>query len=723
MEENSQLEEKLRKLQEDLDKSEAKRCDLEALQRTTNSALLVARDNLAVVTTSQSIASRNFEAEQTVQRLQSIWGEIGTEAAKRQNAIKNIERCLEDTCTRELEEALSQKALYEDEIKTLSVKLVTMQKAMGVQSVEDNVSDSGLLSTVERLREQVGIIEPSYHSSITRRTKALNELHDLMNILALDKTKVPRDLQTLLEQNCPLQADQVKSSIDFVGFPQNSLKPPFLSSCESHVRKLRVQKSLVLVRNRELQQEISDLIEEMHLSSSEAFDLVDGFLRRKNASIPAWWDPSFGERALQDMSAKKYIADPTETFSNHLEFMKKSFDRASSCRRSVSDALKSVIERAQKALLDIVGREFDASEAYAGFHDALFRLPALSKDLILSCISEMEALIDGIDAMTQSEIEALTVVWEALKVPPGDRRGFWGDMEKFDSTKRSGDAALFSQEVVTMVKSNEEWMKSASRRASEVYHNLDKKLEKLGGIHKEVEKLRSKQDTKSKILSLDSEIRIMNAKLFDFEEHCGKHRLLTKKTSGGALLKEERFRKQMQSKFSSNLRQLASLLQSWESQENSTFDASLLSDDVRMLLKEPNQMDSWVEERTTLMGLRTVISKTPNKRSRTEIDSKPSSRHASGLTPPRKRQAKCRPNFPAKPPVGRNRVKTAPDGGNKPRTNQGLSDIDTNAKQGKARKRSKTRNSSSLRPFESILSSMTSPTHESDNIDMQQNKY
>ena len=60
---------------------------------------------------------------------------------------------------------------------------------------------------------------------------------------------------------------------------------------------------------------------------------------------------------------------------------------------------------------------------------------------------------------------------------------------------------------------------------------------------------------------LDSEIRIMNAKLIDFEElQCNKQRLLSKKNGGAGLLKEERFRKQMQSKFVSNLKQLANLL-------------------------------------------------------------------------------------------------------------------------------------------------------------------
>ena len=76
-------------------------------------------------------------------------------------------------------------------------------------------------------------------------------------------------------------------------------------------------------------------------------------------------------------------------------------------------------------------------------------------------------------------------------------------------------------------------------RATEVYINLDQRLEKLRGIHQEVERLRSKQDAKSKILSLDSDIRIMNAKLVVFEEHCNKQRLFEQENKWGSTFVNE----------------------------------------------------------------------------------------------------------------------------------------------------------------------------------------
>ena len=192
---------------------------------------------------------------------------------------------------------------------------------------------------------------------------------------------------------------------------------------------------------------------------------------------------------------------------------------------------------------------------------------------------------------------------------------------------------------------HESWMVDAVNSATESYRKMGIRLSKLEGINKEVEKLRSKQDLKSQILSLDSEIRIMNAKLLDFEElQCSKQRLLTKKIGGSTLLKEERFRKQMQSKFLSNLKQLVSSLRSWEKEGNGRFDNSLLSDDVRELLKEDtDQMENWVDMRTKLMRLRTV--KAPVLKNRSKENLSPNHRqterhnvrYASGLTPPRKR--------------------------------------------------------------------------------------
>ena len=293
--------------------------------------------------------------------------------------------------------------------------------------------------------------------------------------------------------------------------------------------------------------------------------------------------------------------------------------------------LREIVTRAQKTLLDIVERELDASEAHASFHDALFRLPPLSKEFIEACITEMDALVSGVETMSQSEIEALTVVWEALNVSMRSRGQFWSKIDDSTKAMETTTESPFDEVLRTCADDKEQWVLTAVKNCRSSYKRLETRLYKLESIHGEVEKLRSRQDSKSRIISLDSELRILSARLSDFEDKkCNKQRLLTKKSGSSALLKEERYRKQMQGKYSSTLEQLSSLLKKWKETEGSTFESNLLSNEVRAMLQDANGGGgNWVEKRTEFMHLRMVqsaVKRKPEKQSR--------------LTPPRKRLLK-----------------------------------------------------------------------------------
>lgn len=299
-------------------------------------------------------------------------------------------------------------------------------------------------------------------------------------------------------------------------------------------------------------------------------------------------------------------------------------------RSQLSTVLREIVTRAQKTLLDIVEGELDASEAYASFHDALFRLPPLSQEFVEACITEMDALVSGVETMAQSEIEALTVVWEALNVSMKDRGLFWSKIDDFTKTMEAATASPFDEVLRTCAEDKEQWVLTAVRNCRSSYKRLEARLFKLERIHTEVERLRSKQDSKSRIISLDSELRILSARLSDFEDKkCNKERLLTKKFGSAALLKEERYRKQMQGKYSATLEQLAASLQEWKDREGSAFDNNLLSNEVRALLQSADGSGNWVEKRTEFMHLRMVqsaVKRKPEKLTR--------------LTPPKKRPPK-----------------------------------------------------------------------------------
>lgn len=677
-----QLEEALRSKDKIVEESKSKVRDLETALQSLQNELSSAKENLAVANVSLDQMDRRIDAEQSVQRLQVVWKELGVDPGVREESRAKIARCLEDTCARELETALSLKTASEKEIASLSDQMKIMRRALGApfDYDENSSGDSTILGSLSSLRQQYDMLENPFQFASARREKIIKDAASLSIALDIAVETLPMDLQVLLEGSTgtfnDVSAPTGASGLDantkagtMTAWPPNCLEPRFLTLCEGHIANLRVKKSELLVNTRERQQSIAAVVQTMHLSHTEALEIVEGWIRQCNSSIPSWWDSNIAEDILRDIAQSKFLSSPTVAIAQHLAILGDALEESASCRKKVSEKLKSAIETAQRTLLDIVGRELDASEAYTGFQDALFRLPALSKDLILSCVSELEALIDGIEAMTRSEIEALTVVWEALKAPAEDRSDFWGMLEKTDAlVSRSDSKNSLMMEKGKMISSSEVWMDSAIRRSSEVHQKMEPKLAKLSEIHQEVERLRSKQDTKSQILSLDAEIRVMNAKLVDFEDfQCDKQRLLTKKNGGSALLKEERFRKQMQAKFASNLEQLANLLRAWEKRENTPFDASALSEDVRMLLNEPEKMEEWVEKRTKFMSLRTVKMQSPapknvavaaSKHPATRQPEKAGSRNLSSLTPPRKRKAQSQTNpltfrddNRAKPPI------------------------------------------------------------------------
>ena len=635
---------------------------LEASLNSARAQMSASKENLAVAKASLKTGGENNDAKNTMSQLQRIWEELGADDSLREDAQKRIEFCLEDTCASLLENATTMKRSTEKEINSLSRRLRMTKRALGLSYEEHRGSHSRTLTkTLNDLKEELRKLEVPYRFASARRRKLIEGATSLSTTLGLSTSELHDDLKVLLQhgtgedRNVSKQWGNKDSTNEDTklgmedSLPAKCLETAFLTRCEGHVSELRVAKSEMLLKSRDHQQKIAVFMTKMHLNTKQSLSLIGDWVKRNVAQNPAWWDSKLADEILSDLSQGKYLPLSSAKHSKHLELMNRAMSSSAESRQSVSETLKSVIEHAQKTLLGIVGRDIDASEAYAGFHNALVRMPPLSKNLIQACNSELESLIDGIEALAQTETEALTVVWEALKVSQKERREFWSMLEKSKSSAGLDNENPFSNKTISGISSHEGWIVNAVQSATTLNRTLKRRLRKLEGINNEVERLRSKQDTKSQILSLDSEIRIMNAKLLDFEElKCNKERLLTKK-GGATLLKEERFRKQMQTKFLAKLKQLVSLLQSWESKEKARFDDSLLSDDVRELLKEDtDQMDSWVDMRTKLMRLRTV--KAPVLRNRTnEISSHRSqqmarhnSRHGTGLpppTPPRKRKA------------------------------------------------------------------------------------
>jgi len=555
-------------------------------------------------------------AEEILQNIQAIWRELGVSMEYREGIRNEIENCLDVTCLKKLDEAKNLKEKSEKELQHLQSELDIMRCRLALSSDDNSDGDSGkLLERIEELRQLKASLEPTFENAKERSDSILKQVEELCSALDLTNTDLADELKNLRE--------------DATG--EGSLSDDFLARCEQHLSGLRVRKSEMMVRNANMLKETFSLVSNMNLSETQILPLVVHSRKRRAMPMPEWWSEDSASTIAEAVSAPGGIVRVGCSFYDHLSLVNEALVSLSQGRQILSKALGNLVERAQKTLLETVDGEMDASEAYASFHETLFRLPPLSKELIHACIAEVNALLSGVEDMTQSEIEALTVVWEALDVSSSDRGKFWGEVDEAVTTIETGPGGPFDEVVKACLVDGEEWVMGVVRDATKSYRQLETRLFKLERIHKEVERLRARQDAKSKIISLDSEVKILSAKLSEFEDRkCSKQRLLSKKTGSSNLLKEERFRKQMQQKFTSKLEQLAKLLTTWREDEQDAFDTNLLSEEVRLLLDNSDQMDEWVERRTEFMHLRTVKT---SKRGTCTMD------REAGQQPPRKRQA------------------------------------------------------------------------------------
>jgi predicted nucleic acid-binding Zn-ribbon protein len=563
-------------------------------------------------------------SETFLEKTQALWQELGVEHSHREAIRQQIESCLEDTCARKLEEQSTLKEETAAAISRVEGELSSMQRALGLSTNRMGAEvDMKLLKRLDWLKQEQDKLRPAFASAVERREKIAQDAEELTHSMALSSEALSHELRTLLQEKTGLSSDDVTPSY-------RDLSNNFLSRCEEDVSSLRLRKARILVRNTEVKNDAHKLVQEMNLCEEDVINMSIHSIKQRLEELPSWWDQASARTVASCIVQSNGIINATQTFSSHMEIFHESLSSIANGRRKLSSVLREIVTRAQKTLLDTVDQELDASEAYASFHDALFRLPALSKEFVEACITEIDALISGVEAMSQSEIEALTVVWEALNVSMSERGKFWTEIDESTKAMESSTESPFDAVLRICVLDKEQWVLAAVKNSRSSYRKLEARLFKLERIHREVEKRRSRQDSKSRIISLDSELRLLSARLSDFEDKkCNKQRLLTKKSGSSALLKEERFRKQMQGKYASSLEQLASLLKKWKEEEGHSFDPNLLSDEVRALLNNADGADNWVEKRTEFMHLRTVKSAMKRKPER-----------PTRLTPPRKRQVK-----------------------------------------------------------------------------------
>ena len=689
-----QKDDEIERLRSEVERSAKAKERAEASARETNIKLeraqvdlCVSKEKLTVADVALKRSGGAKEAEETLASLQNIWREVGISVQDREISRMQIDRCLENTCSRLLGDASQMRSQARADIAQQRQRLVGIYQALGLadmaatfkasiatDDVNSNPSDGTLMQHLGALNEKLDLIMPTYGAALDRRSNLAAEASSLIKALhPLNEEKLSNNIKSMIKSkragekrrraqmpvestpaaksakkrredmfknvegivraleegngnDDPMQIDDGEQArfldnatpVDEILLSieaPSSLSESFLDQCENDIKQLRLMKTDILVSNGDLRSQTQILAKEMHLRARDVVSLVVHSTKKQRRDFPSWWNPKVVDDVCHIVTSKDAVVRADDLFTKHLHFVRQCLEIVASGRRSLSQTLKSVVERAYKTLLTAVDGETYASEAYDSFHEALFRLPPLSKEHIRACIDEMETLVTAVEAMSQSEIEALTVVWDAVSITSTERGTFWSDVEEAVASVQAQGDGPFADVAKASGADLEDWIRSSAVDAKKIYRHLNTRLFKLGRIHEEVEAQRSKQDAKSKIISLDSEVRILSAKLSDFEEKASsKQRLLTKKMNSTALLKEEKFRKQMQSKFAAKLEVLGRLLQDWERNEGTGFDASLLSDDVRILLSNSDKSGTWIEQRTAFMHLRTAHQKHGSKR-------------------------------------------------------------------------------------------------------------
>jgi len=450
-------------------------------------------------------------------------------------------------------------------------------------------------------------LSPQIKSSKDERERILKEVEEIVN--ALDAPNAHSvELQSYggkLLERLAREDDSIPTISE--DSPPGSLSNAFLDDCDKDIKSLKAIKSQTHVSNAMIRNDARQIAKDMHLRSHELLPVVVASITARMKKLPTWWNIETATEVSRSILSKEAVICVKESFTKHLCSILESLKSISGSRKCLTDILNKVVREAQVVLLSTVESEIGSTEAHSSFQLALNRLPSLSKEYAQACVDEIHQLLGAVDAMTQSEIEALTVLWEAFGVGISQRGLFWDKIEDMASDASEPIDNPFSQLLTAYGIDTEEWIYEITNKSVNFYIVLRAKLLKLSIVHNEVEKLKSQQDLKSSIITVDSEIRMMNAKLAEFEAKASdRQRLTNKKINSATLLEEERFRRQIQASFSTKLQNLANKLHDWEEIEGYPFDYTILSDEVKVLLENRDKSKEWVEQRTAFMHLKTV---------------------------------------------------------------------------------------------------------------------
>jgi hypothetical protein len=608
-------------------------------------------EQMALLRSQQKLTESTDETAQMLRQLQEVMAAIGMSREERDTVRMKLEHCVEDACARMLDDAKTQRDRKSQQVDSLRKRLVQMHDALGVE-LQLPATQHSLSNELATLESKLRKIQPQFNAAVERRSRLLNDVTNLASDFG--ETNLSGNLRQLVQQNSTLGAkrarphsitaqqrvsmassregrakllqnveamingletikeetiaDDMPSASELTLMKPGSLSDAFLDDCEREIKKMKHVRSDRLLSNVEKCDHVRSMTKQMHVGKNDLPPIIAYGLRKRKQGVPSWWDEGTTEMVYSALFRQGSIL-VNESFTDHLTLMLQTLQAISHGRQLLSSALRTVIDESHGALLATAEGcgMVNAEDLSRSLQEALQHLPPLSKEHSKACIDEMQMLNEAAEAVAQSEVETLTVLWEGLNVSSNQRGKFWGELEDSTTKLQMKTAGPFDHILRECPPEVEEWVLKSISDATKVQKLLRIRVMKLKRIQEEVERLKKKQEAKNGIMSLNSELNVLNAKLVDFEEKASdKQRLLNKKANSSSLLEEERYRKQMQAMFVSKLEALRQELTVWEENEGQIDDADMLSEVVKSMLENSHRIDAWMNEKTRLMHLRTT---------------------------------------------------------------------------------------------------------------------
>ena len=611
-------------------------------------------ERLALLRSQQKLTESTDETSQMLYQLQEVMTAIGMSKEERNVVREKLENCVEDACARMLDDAKRQRDHKDQEVDSLRKRLVQMYDALGIEFQTPTTYSTSLSNELLALESKRRKIQPQFDVAVERRARLVREVTKLVSDFG--DANLTDNLRQLIEQNTSSRdmkrtrphsisarqrvsmassregrakllqnveamingletineeataAEELPLGNELPFLKSSCLSESFLDSCDRDIAQMKQMQSDRLLSNVEKCDQLRVMLKQMHVGKNELPSIIMYGLRKRKWGVPTWWDENVSEMVYSALFRQGSIL-VNKAFTDHISLMLQTLQAISNSRQLLSNALTAVIDESHGALLATAQGcgMMNVEDLTRSLQEALQHLPPISKEHSKACIDEMQMLNEAAEAVAQSEVETLTVLWEGLNVSSNQRGKFWGELEDSTSKLQMKTAGPFDHIVRECPPEVEDWVLKSLNEAAKVQKLLRIRVMKLKRIQEEVERLKKKQDAKNGIMSLNSELNVLNAKLVDFEEKAGdKQRLLNKKANSASLLEEERYRKQMQTMFAAKLDALRQSLTVWEENEGEIDDADMLSEVVKSMLENSHRIDAWMNEKTRLMHLRTT---------------------------------------------------------------------------------------------------------------------